>query len=244
MAIVIAEVIQSLRDTQGFTAADIEALKVTVQKAADLTDSNLRDTEPLQDTYAQLLAKLPHVKREDKDGVEHSVVDQTTDAYKDFMRVVDNMILDRLTLSPRYVETYVKVETPSGAFMWVNVKDHVDKNGKRIELDPAVYQHYTTQGALIDPRVRLKTVDADLVKQVIKPLRKKMEGAARTTKSRLRKRTGGGKAATDFGKRFAKLEKEIRAFYAAAKEEEFEVSAEAALKNKIKELKKIFGLGV
>lgn len=241
-------VIDAIRDTLtskcGFNTIDFELMRNCVSTSAERTDEDLKAYVPLQKIFAGLLSKLPQAKSQTAEGIEELKVDQSTEEYKDFMRLASDMATDRLTMSANYTCSYVKIPTPSGKHLWIAKEDHKDDKGVVLELDPAVYPHFSTTGAMIDPRVRFKTTDADLVRDVIEPLRKKFKQARSTALSRLRTRAGGGRAAIDFGKRFSNLEKNVRALYKAAKEEEFNVGNDAALKKAIKDLQRVCGLGV
>ena len=228
----------------GFNVFDMEELRTLLSTSAEITDDNLAAMEPLQITFGRMMAKLPMATVEDADGNEKLKVDQTSDAYKDFMSVCRNMAMDRLRLSSRYNLTFAKVPTPTGALMWVDISTQKNADGELVDIDPVKFRHYTTSGALVDPRQRLKVDDPDLMEQVINPLRKKFKGAANTSISRLKTRArSGGRNDTDFGKKLSDLQKKIKALYNDAKKEEFDVGTEKALNHLLKQVGTVCGLG-
>jgi len=230
---------------QGFNVTDLERVRYIVGISAEVNDKNLGDMEPLQTEFGAYLDRLPKIRVEDADGNETFKVDEESDAYVDFMGVAKEAATDRLTFSKRYCHTFAKVPAPgTGALMWVNVATLRDEDDRPINIDPAQYRVYHTTGAVIDPRVRLKLDDSDLMAQVIKPLRLKFKQARNTALSRLRTRARGGASRTqDFGKRLARIEDVIRKFYAACKTEEFNVGTDAALKSALIAVRKVCGLG-
>lgn len=240
--VVITDALKSV----GFSSTDLERAKYIVGVGTEKTDANLGEFEPLQVEYAAILDRLPKVETEDADGNISSKTDEESDAFKDFMKIMRDASYDRLTFSKRYCHTFAKIPAPgTKALMWVNVATLKSEDGEQIKIDPTKWKVYSTTGALVDPRVRLKLEDPDLMAQVIKPLRTKWKGSSRTALSRLRTRVRGGNTRTqDFGARFAKIEKVIRTLYDAAKKEEFDVGTDAALKTALISVRKALGLGV
>ena len=230
----------------GFSSADVERAKYIVGIGTEKTDANLGEFEPLQVEYAAILDRLPKVEVEDAEGNITSKLDEESDAFKDFIKIMRDASYDRLTFSRRFCHTYAKVPAPgTKALMWVNVATLKTEDGEQVKIDPTKWKVYSTNGATVDPRVRLKLEDSDLMSQVIKPLRDKWKGSSRTALSRLRMRVRGGNSRTqDFGARFAKIEKVIRSLYDAAKKEEFDVGTDAALKTALVNVRKALGLGV
>lgn len=232
--------------SQGITATDIDRVRFIVGVSAEKNDENLGDMEPLQVEFGAYLKRLPHKEIEDADGNITSKLDEESDAFKDFMALAKDAATDRLTFSKRYCHTFAKVPAPgTGALMWVNTSSLKDADDKPVKIDPTKFKVYSVTGAVIDPRVRLKLDDSDLMEQVIQPLRKKFKQARNTAISRLRTRSRSGASRTqDFGARFAKIEKVVRSLYDAAKKEEFDVGTDAALKSALISVRKALGLGV
>ena len=226
----------------GFDEHDLEELKVVIGAGAEITDDNLKAMEPLQDKFARFLKKLPTTETEDADGNIKHVLDTKTDAFKDFMNAARNMAMDRLRLSQRYVVTYAKVPTPTGAMMWADISSLEDADGNPADIDPAKFRHFTTTGTLIDPRQRFKTDDEDLVEQVIKPMRAKFKRAANTTISRLKSKAKGGAKTTDPAKKLENAFKPIKAAYKWAKDEAFPVKDEVAFNKWMKQGAVILGM--
>lgn len=225
----------------GFTSHDMEELGTIIGASAEITDDNLKAMEPLQDKFSRFLKKLPTTNVEDADGNLVPKTDTTTNAFKDFMASARNMAMDRLCFSQRYVVTFAKVPTPTGALMWADISTLKDADGKKADIDPTKFRHFTTTGTLIDPRRRFKTDDPDLVDQVIKPMRGKFKRAANTTLSRLKTKAGGGAKTQDPAKKFDNAVKPIKAMYKWAKDEAFPVKDEAALNKALKQIRIVCG---
>ena len=151
----------------GFDASDIDQIGAIVGASAEKTDNNLGEMEPLQTAFGRMLAKLPLAEVEDADGNTTLKLDSNSDAFKDFMGMCRNMAMDRLRVSQRYVATFAKVPTPTGALMWTDISTLRDADGKVVDIDPVKFAHYTTSGSLVDPRQRVKCDDPDLMEQEI-----------------------------------------------------------------------------
>lgn len=227
----------------GFNVFDMEELQTLVSASAEINDGNLAAMEPFQTKFSSLMIKLPHVEVEDADGNVKLKLDQSSDAFKDFMGVAKDAAMDRLRLSQRYVLTFAKVPTPTGALMWADISTLKDVDGNPADIDPTKFRHYTTSGSLIDPRQRLKVDDPDLMEQVINPLRKKFKQSATTAISRLKTRArSGGKNETDVGKKHKKIAEALKALYKYCKQEEFDVGTEKALNHVIAQAAKVCGI--
>lgn len=227
----------------GFDASDLDNLNLVVSASAEKTDDNLAAMEPLQAVWKRLLAKLPLTEVEDAEGNTTLRLDRKSNAYADFIKMARQMAFDRLTMSQRYVVTYAKVPTPTGALMWMDISTLKDADGQPVDIDPTKFRHWTSTGKLIDPRNRLKVDDPDLVDQVVTPLRKKFKQAASTAISRLNTRAGGGARTQDFSKKLERVQKAIKALYEECKKEEFEVGAEKSLNHILKQVGNVCGLG-
>lgn len=226
----------------GFTSHDMEELSTIVGAGAEITDDNLKAMEPLQEKFSRMLKMLPMTEIEDGDGNIKLKTDTASDAFKDFMAAARNMAMDRLRYSQRYVVTFAKVPTPTGALMWADIGSLKDADGKPADIDPHKFRHFTTTGTLIDPRQRFKTDDPDLVDQVIKPMRGKFKRAANTTLSRLKTKAGGGAKTQDPAKKFDNAVKPIKAMYKWAKDEAFPVKDEATFNKALKQLRIACGI--
>lgn len=243
MSSVAYEVSDSLK-ARGFNLHHVELMQATVFAGAEVTDENEQAMIPLREAWKPLLDMLPRICIEDKDGAERYKLDKESDAYKDFQKLAINMAQDRLATSPSYTVTFAKVPTPTGAVMWADISTLKDADGKAADIDPVKFRHFTTTGRMVLGRV--KTDDADLMDQVILPIRKKLKGLASTTVSRLKagyeRRINGG-SVVDPAKDFGKIAKMAGDQYKKNKEEEFPVGSEKELAAAIKQLRKVLGLG-
>lgn len=227
----------------GFSEFDMETMSTIIGSSAEITDDNLAAMEPLQTEFARMLKKLPTTNVEDAEGNTVAKTDTTSDAFADFMRAAKDMALNRLRFSQRYVVTFAEVPTPTGALMWADISTLRDADGKQADIDPAKFRHFTTTGALIDPRQRFKTDSETLVEQVIKPMRNKMKRAAATTISRLRTKAKGGAKSQDPSKKLENAMKPLKALHKWAKDEGFPVKDEAAFNKWLKQASSLLGFG-
>ena len=167
----------------------------------------------------------------------------TAESYSDFMKFARNCALDKILKSAVYCRSFVKRPDMHGVLAWFDLSLELMEDGSVKEWDAAVYRHYSVTGQILDPRLPFKTDDPHLVAQVIKPMRADIETNLNTTMSRLRTKIRGSKGGTDLTKRTANLIKSATALYEACKKAGFPVQPESELKEWLKQMSGLFGLG-
>lgn len=252
--VIIESIVTDALKKCGVTISLLDSVQTIVVKATDETERNVRDTAKLRAAFMAAVDFLPR-KRSD-DGRE--TLDKDAQAAKDLRKIVYNWALDRLNGSSNYVTHWVKMPNAVGVASWIEMADetHVfgepDSTGKptliAINPDDFVGKTFHTTGPIVDSRFgKIKTDDKHLFEQVILIVRGRMEGAARTTATRLFEtpKIKVSKAADPMRLRkdVDATIKKIQGYYKAALDAGFEVATEAALKAHFGSLIKILGLG-